>query len=172
MKDKALASWVQSSSYDPGLPPPPDLGSPAWGKGPGADTCLAAGRDGWFGSNALRCWRLCSGICQKYRYTRRVYYLIMNIHVSLSLSTTQSQCHLLRDLIVNCKWAWINHHPMSLTRAPRLRWSKLNNNLWIQSTVLKEIVWTDCLSSANLFTRDCSVQSSGLDAQDVYSLWC
>lgn len=162
----ALASWVQPSSYDRRLPPPPDFESPAWGKGPGADTCLATRRDGRLGSTALKYWRLCSGICQKLTMckTRKLNYLETYTQASLSLTATQFTVSSAQSIHVNCRWAWIKYHPMSLMRAPCVRWTKLNNNLWIQSTVLKEIVWTGCLSSANLFTRDCSVQSSGLDA--------
>lgn len=83
----ALAWWVQPSSYDPGLPPPPDFESPAWEKGPGANTYLAARRDGWLGGTALKRWRLCSGICQKLTTckTRRLNYL-QNIYSSQFIS--------------------------------------------------------------------------------------
>lgn len=127
----ALASWVQPSSYDRRLPPPPDFESPAWGRGPGADTCLAARRDGRLGSTALKYWRLCSGICQKLTMckTRKLNYLETYTQASLSLSATQFTVSSAQSIHVNCRWAWIKYHPMSLMRAPCVRWSKLNNNL-------------------------------------------
>lgn len=93
--------------------------------------------------------------------TRRLNYLLTHIPASLSVSRNQL-CHLLGEFL------WIATKPgltiIQWVSRAHPGWCNLNNNLWIQSHVLKEIVWTDYFSGANLFTRDCSVQPPGLDA--------
>lgn len=103
-----------------------------------------------------------------------IIYMLYRQAIS-SLSTTQCRpsVNSAWRILVNCKCAWFNHPPMSLKRAPCISLSMWNKwNLCIQGTVWKEIVWTDCLSATNLFTRECAVHSSGLDILDMYSLWC
>lgn len=82
---------------------------------------------------------------------------IMHMQAISSLSTTQfrTSVNFVWRSPVNCKCVWINHRPMSLKRAPCICLSMWNKwNLWIYGTVLEKTVWADCLSAANLFTRE------------------
>lgn len=92
----------------------------------------------------------------------REQWIIYMIHLqsisSLSTNQFRPSVNSVCRSPVNCKCVWINHRPMSLRRAPCIScfmWNKWN--LWIQGAVLEEIVWTVCLSAANLFTRECVV---------------
>lgn len=124
----SLASWAPPSSCGPGLQLPPDFAPPAWGKGPGGRSALAAGVDAPSGSTALRRWTPWSGIW-------KIETLICRTHHSHIISVWPRVSSVWKPSLNN-SCVEINHSQVIHRRNPQISSSEENSWwLWIQRTL-------------------------------------
>lgn len=140
MKDKqesmagSRTSSVQLSSCGPGLPPPPDFGPPAWGRGPGGGTALAAGEGAQSGSTALRRWRLWSRICKRNMPRAKdinwELWIIHMMHTQTISSLSQNQ---FRQSVSEVLWI------ANVCGQTIVQWASRERSVWCFQSEISEI---------------------------------